>query len=85
MILFKIWLESRDDIIFASWWRDGRVIVYIHGKRYVYLTDTTRYFKWKQIAKYRPWDVLNEIKQMVKEGLAWQLEPKIEANQKQLF
>lgn len=60
---FKSWLsESEGNIKFASWSKDGTVIVYINGIRYTYMTDAYYHDKWKRMIPYSPWRVLNAIK-----------------------
>ena len=67
---FKEWLLVESDIRFAGWIKDGRIIVNIQGKRYVYLTDAMYHDKWKRMAPYSPWKVLNQIKKQVELGNA---------------
>lgn len=77
---FKNWLESNDNTIkYGGFWNDGRIIVYINNVRYVFSTDSVYHNKWKAKIKYRPWEVLNDIKAQVKRGNAQQLEPVIAA------
>lgn len=59
-------------IKFAGFMNDGTVIVYINGKRYVYITDAVYHDKWKQMVKHAPFRVLNLIKDQVKKGLAFE-------------
>ena len=60
---FKSWLtESEGNIKFASWAKDGTIVVYINGTRYVYNTDAYYHEKWKRMVPYAPWRVLNAIK-----------------------
>jgi hypothetical protein len=59
---FSKWLESHDTINFAGFLKDGRVIVYINNKRYVYITDAIHHDKWQKMLPYAPWKVLNDIK-----------------------
>ena len=66
--------ENRN-IRFASFSSYGDVVVYINGKRYEYVTDAVYHNKWKKLIKYRPWDVLNDIKLQVKNGHATQVQP----------
>ena len=66
---FRLWLEA--DIKFGGFFKDGTVIVYIDGKRYVYNTDALYHKQIKDIAKYRPGKALNLIKSMIKNGSAF--------------
>lgn len=60
---FSEYLEANDNNIqFAGFLKDGRIIVYIDGKRYVYVTDTLYHDKWRRMYPYAPWKVLNQIK-----------------------
>lgn len=63
---FRAWIERTDEPVFASFAKDGTVIAYIDGKRYVYLTDALSHAKWQKILRnWYPgagWDVLNDIK-----------------------
>jgi hypothetical protein len=73
---FKIWLEDNErNIHFGAFWKDGTVVVYIGGKRYVYITDSMYHDNWKRMVRYAPWKVLNQIKDMVKRGSATMTEP----------
>ena len=74
---FKDWLflEENDKIVFGAFANDGTVIVYINGKRYVYITDAIHHEKWKKMKNFAPWRVLNMIKEKVKNGSAKQIEP----------
>lgn len=76
---FKPWLsEDERNISFASFSNDGKIVVYINGKRYVYLTDAIYHDKWKRMIPFSPWKVLNIIKDLVIKGVATQLEPSVE-------
>lgn len=74
---FKEWLlhENDNKIFFSTFANDGTVIVYINGKRYVYITDAFNHEKWKKMIKFSPWKVLNIIKQKIKNGSAKQIDP----------
>lgn len=70
---FTLWMEERKTIIqFAGFFSDGTVVVYIDGKKYTYITDSFYHSRWKKMARYRPGAALNEIKKLVKAGLAIQ-------------
>lgn len=72
---FTNWLfEDERNIKFGAFMRDGTVIVYINGKKYTYVTDAIYHDKWKRMIPYSPWRVLNNIKELVKNGLAQQIE-----------
>lgn len=58
---FSDFLES-NNIHFTGFMNDGRIIVYIDNKRYVYITDPIHHEKWKRMIPYAPWRVLNDIK-----------------------
>jgi hypothetical protein len=62
-------------IQFASFNSYGDITVYIDGKKYMYNTDAVYHNKWKKKARYRPFDVLNDIKDQVKRGYATQVYP----------
>jgi hypothetical protein len=72
---FKIWLENQENIKFLGWINDGRIIVSIHNKRYVYLTDAIHHRQLKKMSIYKPFAALNEIKKMIESGIAKQIEP----------
>ena len=61
-------------INFAGFWKDGTIIVYIDGKKYVYVTDAIYHDKWKKMANFAPFKVLNQIKAQVENGDANLLE-----------
>lgn len=72
---FLNWLtEQESKILFASFWNDGTVIVYINNKKYVYVTDAIYHNKWKKMASKAPFKVLNQIKNQIKNGKAFQME-----------
>ena len=71
---FKLWLEE-SNIVFTNFMNNGVVIVYINGKQYKYLTDAMYHQKWKKMADFGPGRVLNQIKELVNQGLAKQLSP----------
>jgi hypothetical protein len=65
---------------FAGFRNDGTVIVYIDGKRYVYITDAVYHEKWQRMLATHPsnaWRILNQIKEKVKSGDWKQIEPKL--------
>lgn len=62
-------------IQFASFNSYGDITVYIDGRKYMYNTDAVYHNKWKKKARYRPFDVLNDIKDQVKRGYATQVYP----------
>lgn len=72
---FSEFLETTNDIKFGSFWKDGTVAVHINGKRYVYTTDAVYHPAWQRMARYKPGTVLSQIKDMVKRGLAQQIDP----------
>ena len=65
---FKKWLaenkENKPTIAYGGFFKDGRVIVYVDGKRYEYVTDAVYHEKWKRMIARSPWRVLNEIKKV---------------------
>jgi hypothetical protein len=67
---FQEWLENKSPIIFSGFFGDGRIIVYINGKEYVYHMDSVYHYQIRKIAKYKPGEALNIIKKMVKDGRA---------------
>jgi len=86
---FTHWLESQNNssILFSSFSKDGTVIVYVNGTRYVYITDAFNHGQWNTelewTKKHRPKNYekvalsfLNEIKKMTSRGFAKQVEPK---------
>jgi len=66
--------ENRS-IQFTSFSSYGDVVVYINGKKYEYITDAVYHDRWRKLARYRPWNVLNDIKLQVKNGHATQVQP----------
>lgn len=72
---FAEFLENQNTIQFGGFSRDGTVIVYINGQRYVFVTDAVYHDKWRKMIRFKPWAVLNDIKDMVRRGLATQEEP----------
>lgn len=82
---FTQWFnEATNDIVFAGIWKDGTVIVYIRGKKYKYLTDGMHYKKWTSWSKYAPGKVLGEIRELVKNGHAQQIEPPVRQKKQKL-
>jgi len=72
---FSNWLnEAESKIQYGGFFRDGRVIVYINGNRYVYVTPAWYHDKWKKISVLAPFKVLNQIKKQVEQGDSWILE-----------
>lgn len=51
---FKLFLEN-PDIRFASFSKDGTIVVYINGKKYEYLTDSLYHDKWKKMIMFNSW------------------------------
>ncbi len=49
-------------INYGGFFSDGRVIVYIDGKRYEYITPAFYHDRWKRMASKAPFKVLNLIK-----------------------
>ena len=73
---FKNWLlESDQTIKYGGFLSNGMIIIYINKTRYVFITDATFHNKWERICRYKPWDVLNDIKSQVRNGHAKQIEP----------
>ena len=71
---FKQWLnESTINFLFMS---NGEVVANIDGIKYKYITDTAFHRKWKELSKYKPWTVLNDIKRHIELGNARQILPK---------
>jgi len=72
---FLNWLtEQESKILFASFWNDGTIIVYINNKKYVYVTDAIYHNNWKKLASKAPFKVLNQIKNQIKNGEAFQMD-----------
>lgn len=64
---FKNWLENKKKeptINYGGFFKDGRVIVYIDGKRYEYITPAFYHEKWKRMINFAPFKVLNMIKKV---------------------
>jgi len=74
---FLQWLEARAPVQFGSFWKDGRITVWISGKRYVYVTDAINHPRIERMARYAPGRALNYIKKMMADGAAYQLEPPV--------
>lgn len=67
MLSFKNWFENEEKkptINYGGFFKDGRVIVYIDGKRYEYVTDAIYHEKWKKMINRSPFKVLNMIKKV---------------------
>lgn len=73
---FKHWLENSSNIVFTNFMANGVVVCYINGVQYKYLTDAMYHPKWKKMANFGPGRVLNQIKDLVNQGLAQQISPK---------
>jgi hypothetical protein len=75
---FSKWLnENESKIMFGGFFSDGRVIVYINRKRYVFVTPAWYHERWKKLSNFAPFKVLNQIKKQIKNGESWLLEPSI--------
>lgn len=66
---FREWMDLKEEnsnqkIQYAGFFKDGRIIVYIDGKRYEYITPAFYHEKWKKQARYAPFRVLNQIKKV---------------------
>jgi hypothetical protein len=72
---FRHWLEDSSNIVFTNFMANGVVVCYINGKQYKYLTDAMYHPKWKKMVEFGPGRVLNQIKDLVNQGLAQQLSP----------
>ena len=62
---FSKWLENKENkptIAYGGFF--GRVIVYVDGKRYEYITDAVYHERWKRMIIRAPFKVLNEIKKL---------------------
>ena len=71
---FKQWLnESNINFLFMS---NGEVVANIDGIKYKYITDTAFHKRWRELSKYKPWTVLNDIKKHIELGNAQQILPK---------
>jgi hypothetical protein len=67
MTKFSEWLENKENkpnIAYGGFFKDGRVIVYVDGKRYEYITDAVYHERWKRRILREPFKVLNEIKKL---------------------
>lgn len=74
---FRDWLLNEgQNINFSGWSKDGTITVYIDSTRYVFVTDAASHDRLNKLAKYKPWTALNEIKIMIKNNLAKQIEPR---------
>ena len=65
---FKSFMEN--NIQFARFSNDGTVVVYINDKQYTYVTDAAYHDRWKKMARFQPFKVLNDIKFLVSRGQA---------------
>ena len=70
---FKNWFIN-ETIQFSTWLKDGTIMVYIDGKKYVYITDPIYHSQIKKLAKFKPFSALNLIKSMIKDNVARQIE-----------
>lgn len=68
-------IVENKSIQFVSFNSYGDITVYIDGKKYMYNTDAIYHKNWKKKARYRPFSVLNDIKDQVKRGYASQIYP----------
>jgi hypothetical protein len=82
---FKDFIENTQNIQFLRWSSDGIVSVNINGNRYEYQADPVYFGNWQRLAKYKPFAVLNQIKQQVNKGYAKQTFPAPVQVQKNLF
>lgn len=80
---FRNWF-TENQMGFGLFSNDGTVIAYVNGQRYVYQTDPVYHEKWKRMARFRPFSVLNDIKNQIKLGKAELISPK-PIEQKTLF
>jgi hypothetical protein len=67
MTKFSEWLENKENkpnIAYGGFFKDGRVIVYVDGKRYEYITDAVYHERWKRRILREPLEVLDEIKKL---------------------
>lgn len=82
---FRAWLLNERSIQFTTFMNDGTIVVYIDGKRYEYVTDALYHGRWKKMLRYRPWEVLQQIKKVGQLVEPPQPEPTVEpARTKQL-
>ncbi len=58
--------ESKSNIQYAGFFKDGRIIVYIDGKKYEYITPAFYHERWKRMHIHSPYKVLNQIKKIAK-------------------
>ena len=86
---FRDWLFTEgQNIRFTTWMNDGTIVVYIDQTRYVFVTDAAYHRQLQKISMYKPWTALNKIKELIKNGVASQIEPApipTKAVQKSLF
>ena len=68
-------IVENKSIQFVSFNSYGDITVYIDGKKYMYNTDAIYHKNWKKKARYRPFSVLNDIKDQMKRGYASQIYP----------
>jgi hypothetical protein len=60
---FREWLNE-NNIHFASWIKDGTVVVYIDNKRYSYQIDAIHHDRLRKLARFKPFTALNHIKKL---------------------
>jgi hypothetical protein len=73
---FKKWFLKENNIAFSVWSNNGSIVAYINGQRYVYEVDPTQVGGLQKLARYKPFSALNKIKELIKLGVAQQIEPK---------
>lgn len=64
------------NIQFGMFSKDGTIVAYANGRRYVYVTDAVHHDHIKRTAKYKPGEALDFIKTLVDQGRAEMIEPK---------
>lgn len=74
---FKNWLNEAKSQISFSFWKDGTVLATINGKKYQFQTDTFYHEKWSKMQRFAPGRVLNDIKEMLRDGRAQQIQPSV--------
>lgn len=72
---FSVWLnETNLRVSFGGFFKDGRVVVYVGEKRFVYVTPAWYHDRWKKISDKSPEVVLGQIKRQIETGESWLLE-----------
>ena len=65
---FAAWLETADIPKFAAWMKDGTVVFYLKGVRYVYHAPAFWQEKWRYMLRKNfpgaAWKVLNQLKKV---------------------